>query len=165
MYPPNPQKKFQEPYSGTYYSCTGGVGIFFGSTSSFHPGGVNIAMADGSVRFIKDSIQSWQIVPGNWVPAGVTAPPAADGTCIWQMAPGTQVGVYQKLGTRNLGEVVSARRLLIDDGARRSWPGDAVDRRHARAALSAASRLARRPGSGLVRDRAARWRRPSPGRR
>jgi prepilin-type N-terminal cleavage/methylation domain-containing protein/prepilin-type processing-associated H-X9-DG protein len=108
MYSPNPQKKYPEPYAGTYYNCTGGVGIFFGSASSFHPGGVNIAFADGSVHFIKDSISSWPIVPGTWVPAGVTAPPAADGTCIWQMAPGTQLGVYQKLATRAGGEVVGS---------------------------------------------------------
>ena len=80
----------------------------YGSASSFHPGGVNIAFADGSVHFIKDSISSWPIVPATWVPAGVTAPPAADGTCIWQMAPGTQLGVYQKLATRAGGEVVSS---------------------------------------------------------
>ncbi len=108
MYSPNPQRKFTEPYAGTYYNCTGGVGIFFGSASSFHPGGVNIAFADGSVHFIKDSIQSWQIVPGTWVPAGVTAPTAPDGTCIWAMAPGTQLGTYQKLATRASGEVVSS---------------------------------------------------------
>ena len=108
MYSPNPERKYQETYSGTYYTCTDGVGIFFGSATSFHPAGVNIAFADGSVRFIKDSINSWAVVPGTWVPAGVTAPTAADGTCIWQMAPGTALGVYQKLATRAGGEVVSA---------------------------------------------------------
>ena len=109
MYAPNPERKFQETYSGTYYACTAGVGIFFGSATSFHPGGVNIAFADGSVHFIKDSINSWQVVTGTtWVPAGVTAPTAPDGTCIWQMAPGTQLGVYQKLSTRALGEVLSS---------------------------------------------------------
>ena len=65
MYAPNPERKYQEPYAGTYYTCTGGVGIFFGSATSFHPGGVNIAFADGSVHFIKDTINSWAIVPGH----------------------------------------------------------------------------------------------------
>jgi prepilin-type N-terminal cleavage/methylation domain-containing protein/prepilin-type processing-associated H-X9-DG protein len=108
MYSPNPQRKFTETYSGTYYTCTQGVGIFFGSATSFHPGGVNIAFGDGSVHFIKDSIQSWAIAPTTWVPAGVTTTNAADGTCLWQMAPGTGLGVYQKLATRALGEVVSS---------------------------------------------------------
>jgi prepilin-type N-terminal cleavage/methylation domain-containing protein/prepilin-type processing-associated H-X9-DG protein len=108
MYSPNAQRKYPEPYSGTYYNCTAGVGIFFGSATSFHPGGVNIAFSDGSVHLIKDTIQSWQIVPGTWVPAGVTAPTAADGTCIWLMAPGTQLGVYQKLATRAGGDIVSS---------------------------------------------------------
>jgi prepilin-type processing-associated H-X9-DG protein len=108
MYAPNPERKYQEPYAGTYYTCTAGVGIFFGSATSFHPGGVNIAFADGSVRFIKDTINSWQVVPGTWVPAGVTTTNASDGTCIWQLAPGTQLGVYQKLATRGGGEVISA---------------------------------------------------------
>ena len=108
MYPPNPQKKFTELYSGTYYSCTGGVGIFFGSATSFHPGGVNIAFADGSVRFIKETINSWAIAPGTWVPPGVTTTKTSDGTCLWNIAPGTQLGVYQKLATRAGGEVLSA---------------------------------------------------------
>jgi prepilin-type N-terminal cleavage/methylation domain-containing protein/prepilin-type processing-associated H-X9-DG protein len=40
---------------------TVGAGIGFYSARSRHPGGVNVAMTDGSVRFIKDSIslQTW----------------------------------------------------------------------------------------------------------
>jgi prepilin-type N-terminal cleavage/methylation domain-containing protein/prepilin-type processing-associated H-X9-DG protein len=71
--------------------------------SSFHPGGANFAFADGSVRYLKDSVQSWQYNPATGYPVGVT-----DNNHIYTLAPGTQMGIYQKLSTRSNGEVVSA---------------------------------------------------------
>jgi prepilin-type N-terminal cleavage/methylation domain-containing protein/prepilin-type processing-associated H-X9-DG protein len=40
--------------------CTGGAGDngAYAGTRSWHPGGINVGMGDGSVRFIKDSIDS-----------------------------------------------------------------------------------------------------------
>ncbi len=42
------------------------------SASSMHPSGVNVLMGDGSVRFIKDTIQTWPFNPMTGNPAGAS---------------------------------------------------------------------------------------------
>jgi prepilin-type N-terminal cleavage/methylation domain-containing protein/prepilin-type processing-associated H-X9-DG protein len=109
FFPINPLKKLP-------YSCQiTGIDPAVAAASSMHPGGANFAFMDGSVHFIKDSIQCWANNPNNTNTASNCNPPglsvttsSAGDTPIWVVAPGTQFGVYQQLSTRNGGEVVSS---------------------------------------------------------
>ncbi len=79
------------------------AGAYAEAASSFHPGGVNTAMVDGSVRFIKDTIDTWTIDPTSGWPQGVTR-----NVSVWQLGLGAKVGIWQALGSVNGGEIASA---------------------------------------------------------
>jgi len=108
MWPLNPHRKLKDLPVGYFASA------FLVSASSLHPGGANFAFADGSARFIKDTINSWPISPiqspcGEPVPPAVLIQTPAPADCFWgkvyQVTPGYQFGVYQALSTRNGGEI------------------------------------------------------------
>jgi prepilin-type processing-associated H-X9-DG protein len=69
------------------------------TATSMHPGGCNFAFCDGSVKFIKNSINSWNT-------RAITA--SGPGNAWVYNLNGQVQGVYQSLSTRNGGEVVSA---------------------------------------------------------
>ena len=106
LFPMNPFGKIgSDPNSnGDYfYSYDNQEDDFSVAASSSHPGGCNFSFADGSVRFLKDTINSWPYDPANGRPANVGYNPS---TCLFSVQPAR--GVYQALATRSGGEVISA---------------------------------------------------------
>jgi len=74
---------------------------FSATAGSFHMNGSNFAFTDGSVRFIKNTIQSWSIDPLEEMPVGIEGSPNS----LYTLSPTTSIGLYQSLSTRRGGEV------------------------------------------------------------
>jgi prepilin-type processing-associated H-X9-DG protein len=91
MYPPNLHRRGTMPTSGIIYG-----------PSSMHSGGLNALFADGSVRFVKDTVDSWPMDAGFRRPLGASRVPEG----WWIDLP--RPGVWQALATRSGGETISA---------------------------------------------------------
>jgi prepilin-type processing-associated H-X9-DG protein len=108
MYGINPQKK--APINQTNYISyftPGSPWMMAMSATSFHPGGANMGMADGSVRFMKETIASFPLTSNP--PAGMYY--SGYNTYALNIGPGTSVPtlpVYQALSTIGGGETISS---------------------------------------------------------
>jgi prepilin-type N-terminal cleavage/methylation domain-containing protein/prepilin-type processing-associated H-X9-DG protein len=86
---------------------TGGGPLFSLGLSAYslHLGGVNCAFGDGSVKFIRNSINSWPFNSrSEWSPSLAINPV----TQVPYIRPNANIGVWQQLSTHSGGEVVSA---------------------------------------------------------
>ncbi len=98
FFPVNPQGSIRDEYGD------GLCRAFIGAASSKHPGGINVVFVDGAVKFIKDTIDSWEIDPVRAAPRGVIR----DAAGLFQLSPSTGFHVWQVLTTRAGNEVVGA---------------------------------------------------------
>ena len=106
LYPMNPFGRIGDnpnPNGDFFYSYDAQEDNFAIAASSFHPGGCNFAFLDGSVRFLKETINTWPYNPSDGTPTNVMYNPA---TGLFSAGPPS--GVYQALSTRAGGEVVSS---------------------------------------------------------
>ena len=100
LYPINPLRKLKSTTTSGSASSA-----LTDSFSSMHPGGVNVAFADGSVQFLKDTINSWPVDPQT---GKVRAVVSGGQFASYVLDPTVPLGVFQALTTRRGGEVISA---------------------------------------------------------
>jgi prepilin-type N-terminal cleavage/methylation domain-containing protein/prepilin-type processing-associated H-X9-DG protein len=105
LYPMNPFNRIGDDLvNGSYFYSFGAEEDNFSiAASSFHPGGCNFGFLDGSVRFLKETINTWPYNPSNGVPTNVSFNPSTG-----LFSAGPPGGVYQALSTRAGGEIVSS---------------------------------------------------------
>ena len=116
MYGVNPQRRLSSSDKfPVWVAWVAAPYMLSSSISSFHPGGANVAMSDGSVRFVKETIATLPVPSDSGLgeapfPIGIS--PIFDNTLSANVLQYTYTGgslpVFQALSTRAGGEVISA---------------------------------------------------------
>jgi len=88
--------------TATIYGTNNSIAVQ--AASSYHPGGINAGMCDGSVKFLKDTINTLPYDNVNGYPIGLTQ----STTGAYVLPAGAQWGVWQALSTVRGGEIISA---------------------------------------------------------
>jgi prepilin-type N-terminal cleavage/methylation domain-containing protein/prepilin-type processing-associated H-X9-DG protein len=101
-FPINPQKRLQTNSTSAQLA-----NAYVEGASSAHPGGANFCMADGSVKFIKETIDCWAMDPTTGTPLGIIGDWDFYSTLFTEPTP-VRRGVYQTLSTRANDEIISA---------------------------------------------------------
>jgi prepilin-type N-terminal cleavage/methylation domain-containing protein/prepilin-type processing-associated H-X9-DG protein len=102
MFPMNPLGKIPDIKNEALYGVI--VNPSIQAASSYHPGGANFGFCDGSVRFVKETIDCAPFNAATGLPQGWSL--GAKG--LYSVNPPGRMGVYQALSTRSGGEVISA---------------------------------------------------------
>jgi prepilin-type N-terminal cleavage/methylation domain-containing protein len=102
MFPMNPHQRIPDVSNETLYGTD--IPPSIQAASSYHTGGAFFGFCDGSVRFIKETIDCSPFNPATGLPQGWTL--GANG--LFAVNPPGRMGVFQSLSTRAGGEVISA---------------------------------------------------------
>jgi prepilin-type N-terminal cleavage/methylation domain-containing protein/prepilin-type processing-associated H-X9-DG protein len=102
MFPMNPHRRVPDVPNPVLYGTD--INPSIQAASSYHAGGAHFAFCDGSVRFLKETIDCAPFDAATGLPRGWTLQPSG----LYAVLPPGRLGVYQALSTRGAGEVISA---------------------------------------------------------